>query len=149
MGVRFNFNAAPTLKDIEEELLAYEELYGTPPDYTFVDVLMQVNYAEDSEHASHARIMAYLKYLARSRRTAVVVVHHASEGKPEGRHPICPPLSAALQKVNQLPALILSVAHDQSNFYIAPVKNRGGADDRTGWTYLTFKWQPEYGRVAE
>ena len=148
--IRWCFDSAPTLKDLEEELEAFRELYGAYPACTIVDILMLVNYAEDSEHATASRVMAFLKHLARSCGTAMVVVHHCSEADAQGRSmAVCPPLSAVQQKVNQFPALVLTVANEAEKFFIAPVKSRGSLSEPSGRTALAFQWEPTIARISE
>jgi hypothetical protein len=135
--VRWCFNASPSLPEIETELEAFNELYGDYPALTVVDVLMKVNYVEESEHSTLARIVSYLDRVARQTRTSVLLLHHTSETTPGNP---CQPRSSVLQKVNQLPSLILTVATDgNQGFYVSPVKNRDGRQDATGMTYFRFK----------
>ncbi len=148
--IRWSFEDSPSLEDLSEEMEAFRELYGQYPALVFVDILMLVNYAEDSEHGSASRIMAFLKHLARDCGSAVVVVHHCSEGEPQTRNsPVCPPLRSVMQKVNQFPALVLTVASDDTHFYVAPVKSRHSASEPTGKTALTLAWEPQYARITE
>lgn len=133
--IRWCFDPSPTLEDIETEVDAFEELYGSFPQLIVVDVLMQVNYAEDSEHASQGRVIQYLNSLARRTKAAVIVVHHTTEGV-EGTP--CQPRSAILNKISQLPAVILTVASHGETFYFAPVKNRDGRDDASGGTVFAM-----------
>lgn len=127
--IQWCFDPSPTLQDIETEVEAFEELYGEYPKLIVVDVLMQVNYAEDNEHSSQGRVIQYLNSLARRTGAAVIVVHHTTEGV-EGTP--CQPRSAILNKISQLPAVILTVASHGETFYFAPVKNRDGRDDASG-----------------
>lgn len=124
--IRWSFHSSPSLPYIEEEMASFEELYGEPPHLVVVDVLMGVDYAEDSEHASLARIMAYLKFLARDSGACFLVVHHTSEKVRPSSGNICQPRWAILQMVNQFPILILTVAFQNGRFYLSPVKNRNG-----------------------
>lgn len=133
--IRWSFHSSPNLADIEEEMHAFEEMYGEYPALVVVDILLKVDYAEDSEHASLSRIMSYLDFLARDSGACFIVVHHTTEAE---RGNPCQSRAAVLQKVNQLPVLILTVAHKNGRFYVAPVKNRYGPDDHTGNTALEF-----------
>lgn len=139
--VKWSFNPNPSLPEIEEELEAFNEIFGSPPALLVVDVLMKVNYAEDSEHGTALRIVDYLAGLARDFSTCVILVHHCSEaikGNP------VPPREAIQQKVSQLPALILNVAPEpwSDNLAVCAVKNRHGEQDPSGKNYFTLKSNP-------
>ena len=127
--IRWCFDPSPTLGDIEIEVKAFEELYGCFPSLIVVDVLMQVNYASESEHTSQGEVIQFLNSLARQTGAAVIVVHHTTEGV-EGTP--CQPRSAILNKITQLPAVVLTVASHGDSFYFCPVKNRDGRDDASG-----------------
>lgn len=139
--IKWNFNPNPTLPEIEEEVQAFNEIYGRPPVLVVVDVLMKVNYVEDSDHGSYSRIVEYLASIARDYSTCVILVHHASEAVPG--NPV-PPRSAIMQKVSQLPSLILNVAPMpwSGDLAICAVKNRHGKQDPSGKDYFTLKANP-------
>lgn len=139
--IKWNFDPNPTLPEVEEELQAFNEVFGTPPVLVVVDVLMKMNYVDDNEHSTAFRITDYLASVARDYSACVILVHHASEavqGNP------VPPRSAILQKVSQLPSLILNVAPEPwtGNLAICPVKNRHSWQDPTGKNYFTLKADP-------
>lgn len=139
--IKWNFSPNPTLPEVEEELHAFNELFGTPPVLVVVDVLMKMNYVEDSEHSTAIRITDYLAGVAREYSACVLLVHHASEavqGNP------VPPRSAVLQKVSQFPSLILNVAPLPwtGDLAICAVKNRHGKQDPSGKDYFTLKANP-------
>lgn len=139
--IKWNFSPNPTLPEVEEDLLAFNEVYGTPPVLVVVDVLMKMNYVEDNDHGSYSRICDYLASVARDYSSCVILVHHASEAVPG--NPV-PPRSAIMQKVSQLPSLILNVAPLPwtGDLAICPVKNRHGKQDPSGKNYFTLKADP-------
>jgi hypothetical protein len=146
--IKWNFNPNPTLPEVEEELDAFNEVFGLPPVLVVVDVLMKMNYMEDSEHSTAMRIVDYLAGIARDYSACVILVHHASEGVPG--NPV-PPRSAILQKVSQLPSLILNVAPDPwtKNLCVCAVKNRHGRQDPSGREYITLKAYPDQCRFED
>ena len=139
--IKWNFSPNPTLPEIEEELQAFNEMYGSPPHLVVVDVLMKVNYMEDSEHASFSRVCDFLQSVARDYSACVTLVHHMSESV--AGNPV-PPRSALQQKVSQLPALILGMAPVpwSGDLAISVLKNRNGQQDLTGKNYFTLKANP-------
>jgi hypothetical protein len=129
--IKWSFSPNPTLPDVEAEILAFQEVYGAPPVLVVVDVLMKMNYQEESDHGTAIRIVDYLGTIARDHSACVLLVHHASEayqGNP------CVPRAAILQKVSQFPVTILTVAPMPFTGHLAvcAVKNRHGRQDPTG-----------------
>lgn len=137
--VRWSFNPSPTLEDIQLEVEAFAEIYGEYPHLIVIDVLVNVSYYADTDHGSVGEILKYLHGMARETRAAVIVVHHCTEAV--GGHP-CPPRSAIMQKRNELPVLILSVAVQGEIFHVAPLKNRWGPQDPSGKTAIGMHVDP-------
>jgi len=139
--VVWSFDSSPTLQDIDEEVQAFEELWGCPPVCIIVDNLMDVATDGGEEFASMRAIMKELKYLARATNAAVIVLHHTSEAV-EGRP--CQPRSAIQGKVSQLPALICTLGVVGTSMAIAPVKNRYGRADAHANLMTWVAFNPEY-----
>lgn len=143
--VRWNFSSSPTLEEIEEELMAFEELWGEFPHLMVVDILLKVDYAEEGG-GGYESIVRYLDRLARETNSCIIIACHTSEnvkGEPTQ------PLSAFLEKIGKMPILALTTACDESGFYLAPVKNRDGWADHTGLSYFTFWVTPEFATIEE
>lgn len=137
----WSFDSSPTLQDIDEEVQAFEELWGCPPTAIFIDNLMDIATDGGEEFASMRAIMKELKYLARATNAAIVILHHTSEavdGKP------CQPRSALQGKVAQLPALICTLGVVGTSMAVAPVKNRYGRADANGQYLAWLAFNPEY-----
>ncbi len=127
---RLDFNPNPSLEDIEQTLLAYDEVYGRFPGLIVVDNLLNIVADQaDGEKKAYMEIQKVLKYLCRETGAAIFLLHHCSEG--DGG-PYWPPKRKAIQqKVNELPELELTVAYNplQNQFGVAAVKNRNGKAD--------------------
>lgn len=125
--IRWCFDSAPNLRSIDDELTAYEELYGDTPDLVVIDNLTDVVGDQGGDEWGGMRsLMKDFKHLARQHDTAVLVLHHTSEGYqlPEG---FCPPMRALQGKVAQTPALVLTLAQGQPGvLLVCPVKSRYG-----------------------
>jgi hypothetical protein len=137
----WSFESSPSLQDIDEEVLAFEEQWGCPPVAIFVDNLMDIATDGGEEFASMRAIMKELKYLARATNAAVIILHHTSEavmGNP------CQPRSALQGKVAQLPALICTLGVIGTSMAIAPVKNRYGRADANANLVCWLSFNPEY-----
>ena len=139
----WSFEPSPTLKDLDEEVSAFETMWGRSPTLIVVDNLMDIAIDGHEEFAGMRAVMKELKYLARDTNAAVLVLHHTQEGA-QG-YP-CQPRSALQGKVAQIPAMVLTIGqmiHGIDTYLcVAPVKNRYGKADPTGATYLTLSFDP-------
>lgn len=133
--VRFCYDTAPSLHDIEMELKAYIEIYGDTPNIIVFDNLMNIQPEHADEWRGLKEIMENLRQLARITNACVIVLHHTSESEGDPSRP--QPRKAVIGKVNQAPELILTVAHDPNtgDYRIAPVKNRSGKADPSGTNF--------------
>lgn len=130
--IRFVYDPTPTLDTINDELDAWEEVYGTGamPDIIVVDNLINVVCeTTDNEWQGLRHLMSALHDIARTTGSAVLILHHTSEG--EGNATECQPRKALMGKVAQLPEVILTIALDPETeqFKVAAVKNRSGKAD--------------------
>ena len=139
----WSFEPSPTLKDLDDEVSAFETMWGRSPTLIVVDNLMDIAIDGHEEFAGMRQVMKELKFLARDTNAAVLVLHHTQEsalGYP------CQPRSALQGKVAQIPAMVLTVGQmlqgADSYLCVAPVKNRYGKADPTGATYLTLSFDP-------
>ena len=142
----WSFDSAPTLNDIYDEVFAFTEVWGDSPAMIVVDNLMDVTLDSGDEFASMRTIMKELKFMSRDTNAAIIVLHHTSEafnGDP------CPPLRSVQGKVNQLPALILTVGQSGSLLGVASVKNRYGRADSSGGSPMFLQFNPEYMYIAD
>ena len=143
----WSFESSPTLDDLDQEVSAFEELWGCSPTLIVIDNLMDIANDGGEEFANMRSTLKELKYLARDTNAAVVVLHHTKEsytGTP------CQPRSALQGMVAQLPALICTVGTDAPGFIaIAPVKNRYGKADPSGNTAYWLNFNPEYMDVSD
>jgi len=143
----WSFESAPSLTDIDQEVTAFEELWGCPPALICVDNLMDVSNDSGEEFSSMRSTMKELKFLARDTNAAILVLHHTKEsytGNP------CQPRSSLQGMVAQLPALICTVASNTEGYLaVAPVKNRYGKADASGETHYWLHFNPEVMSVTD
>ena len=141
----WSFESSPTLKDLDEEVSAFETMWGRSPSMIVVDNLMDVAMDGHDEFGGMRQAMKELKYLARETNACVLVLHHTKEGF--SGYP-CQPRSSLQGMVNQVPAMVLTVGQkilpNGLDFYmcVAPVKNRYGKADQTGNTYVELSFDP-------
>lgn len=142
----WSFESSPTLKDLDEEVAAFETIWGRSPTLIVVDNLMDVAMDGHEEFAGMRQAMKELKFLARDTNACVLVLHHTKEGY--AGYP-CQPRSALQGMVSQIPAMVLTVGQKVLptglDYYlcVAPVKNRYGKADQTGETYVELSFDPE------
>jgi predicted ATP-dependent serine protease len=143
----WSFESAPTLSDLDQEVEAFEELWGCAPTLIVIDNLMDISNDGGEEFAAMRSTIKELKYLARDTNAAVLLLHHTKEsyvGSP------CQPRSALQGMVAQLPALICTVGSDAPGFIaVAPVKNRYGKADPSGATAFWLQFNPEMMDVSD
>lgn len=129
--------------NINEEVQAFVELWGSFPDFVIVDNLTDVEGQSEDEGGSLRRSMKALVQLARATDSATLVLHHTSEDERIKEDP-CPPRRAIMFKVSAKPALILTVADKGVRRPVACVKDRySGKADKSGTTAQWFRLDPE------
>lgn len=140
--IRWSFDSAPSVRAIEDELAAHEELMGQSPDLVVIDNLMDCVGGEGDEWGGLRSLMKDFKYLAREHDTAFLVLHHTSEAYNLQPGTV-PPLRSLQGKVGQTAALVLTVNNSQPGFMnVGAVKNRYGPADPGGHTPKALYYNP-------
>lgn len=129
----WSFEDDLSYENIDDEVQAFIELWGTTPDFIVVDNLTDVEGQSEDEGATQRRAMKALVQLARATDSAVIVLHHTSEDDRFKELP-CPPRRAIMFKVSAKPSLILTIADHGPRRPIATVKDRYGKSDKSGTT---------------
>lgn len=141
----WSFEPSPSLKDLDEEVSAFETMWGRSPTLIVVDNLMDIAMDGHEEFSGMRAAMKELKYLARDTNACVLVLHHTKESFEANP---CQPRSSLQGMVNQIPAMVLTVGQNFDGYTnalcVAPVKNRYGKADHTGKTYVSLEFDPEY-----
>jgi hypothetical protein len=137
--IMWEFDSSPTLKDIEDAVLAVRERRGEDVRLIVLDNVVDVAMESQDEFGGLRTLMKELKWWARETEAAVVVCHHTSEGV-QGNP--CPPQKALHGKVAQTPSLILTVHSQPGLMGVCAVKNRYGTADATGGTPTWLAYDP-------
>ena len=137
--ITWEFDSAPTLKDIEDAVLAARERRGEDVRLIVLDNAVDVTMDSQDEWGGLRTLMKELKWWARETGAAVVVCHHTSEGV-QGNP--CPPQKALHGKVAQTPSLILTVHSQPGLMGVCAVKNRYGPADASGGTPVWLTYEP-------
>lgn len=144
--VRFEFDSAPSIETIWDRGQAFQEVFGEYPPLTVVDIMMNVEDGRPKDGQNYWGMMPMLKEIAVEQNTALLAVHHTSEGyKSEP----CPPRAAIMGKANQLPELIITQNMIGGNMFYAVVKNRNGPSDETGQTYFSLPVNPAVCQIED
>lgn len=146
--IAWNFDSSPSVEKIERECEAHVELYSRPPDLLIIDNLMDV-YTDGDEWGGKKDFLLDMKAVSRDYNAAVLVLHHASRSQfvPHGE---VPPAGALMGKIDQTPALVLSIAADDAGFLgVSPVKNRYGGSDQYGKNPTWLRYSPERMFIGE
>ena len=104
--IYWSFESSPTLKDLDEEVSAFETIWGRSPTLIVVDNLMDIAMDGHEEFAGMRAAVKELKYLARDTGACVLVLHHTKESYDSLP---CQPRSALQGMVSQIPAMVLTV----------------------------------------
>lgn len=150
--IRWCFDPAPSMQDIEEEIEVYREIMGDDPQLVVIDNAVDVTHETGDEFSSLRSLMREVKWWARDTDAAFLILHHTSEatsGNP------CPPRHSIHGKVAQVPALILTLANIHDGVMaVAPVKNRYARAVADGSYYVRLSYEPgpmhvsDYGKAA-
>ena len=128
-----------SLTDIDNEVMAWQEVWGEPPALLIVDNLIDISTLDGDEWASSRKTLRELKMLAKELGMCVLVLHHVSESyetKREG----APASRDILGKDNRLAALVLTMNIAGGIAGVAVVKNRYGKSDPNAEDQVAFRF---------
>lgn len=145
--IRWCFDSAPTLDDIDNEVAAYAEVWGADPELIVIDNLIDVSDGDD-EWGAIRRTQKELKFLARETGAAVFVLHHVTEAYrvDEGT---APSRASILGKDTRLPALVMTITNEDGYMGVAVVKNRYGRCDPSGRSPQWFTFDGSRMQIQE
>lgn len=154
--LRIDYEASPTIDDIEMLIESYWELYGEYPAIIVVDNITNVDTQmpqdQDNYSSSLEGLMDYLHGVARETAACVIGLHHVTGDYNNGDKPI--PLNGVKGQITRVPEMVLTL-HKQSNpdgtatLCVSPVKNRGGQPDATGQTYARLEFLGDYMSIKD
>lgn len=144
-NVKFVYEDSPSYLDVELEVAAYAEIFGTFPEVIVIDNFMNLVGEDENEWAGMRTSARVVHKLTRITKAAVFVLHHMSDDRNDPTTPA--PRSKLQGKVGQLPKAIWSLALAGDELRVAPAKNRWGPADASGQTYVTLYVDPSRNRV--
>lgn len=135
--IRFEYEASPTLDEVEELLEAYFEVYNVYPALVIVDNVTNVLAGDDDNpYAGLEALMEYLHKLARDTGACVIGLHHVTGGYNDANKPI--PLSGVKGQIARVPEMVITMYRNSTGIgadtlHVSAVKNRAAKADPTGW----------------
>lgn len=146
LPIRFNYNASPSLDQIENSMEAYGELYEDYPALVVIDNITNVRAggANDEDPFSGLEsLMEYLHDMARRTGACVIGLHHVTGPYNDADKPI--PLSGVKGQISRIPELILTLHRVSEEFggdslRVSTVKNRAGRADPSGMDYAELEF---------
>ena len=147
-GLRWAFDVE-SLKDVDLEVLSYQEVFGEPPALLILDNLIDIQGGDGDEWSSSRNTLRDLKLLARELSSAVLILHHVGEGY--ATKSVGAPASAdILGKDNRLASVVLTMAVDGGSIAaMAAVKNRYGPSDPKADDPISFHFDKARMRFTE
>lgn len=139
-GIFFCFDPAPTVRDLDLEIQAYEEVFGENHlQLVVVDNLLNFMSGDAGDFAGLIDVLAALHSLARSKDIAVMVLHHVNVRDGQHAHEYPHPANAIRGRVSQYPEMILSLASlpAENQLRVACVKHRHATPSPSGEDYVT------------
>jgi replicative DNA helicase len=153
--VRFDFTSQPGVDDLEECVNAFALAYGEYPHLIVVDNLVNVDPTDlgEGHRSSITAIIQYLKSMAQSTNSAIVMLHHLTGAYDNGNEPA--PLDSLIDKVSKFPEAVLTlhrsgvIGGTPSQMGVCIVKNRDGRSDAAGGLIVYLDYAPDYARLED
>ena len=152
LPLRFNFEASPSLKDIERTVYGYEELFGEFPHLIFIDNITNVRSGiqdnDDDPFSGLEGLLDYLHTMARTTQACVIGMHHVNGPYNDGDKPI--PLSGVKGQIGRVPEMILTIFKSgPGRIGVSVVKNRGSFADASGETFAELVFDGDTMTIAD
>lgn len=148
--IRWDFNAGPSLDDIQESLNAYGFLHGEYPELVIVDNLMNVVVDDSGEggRVNKENVLMFLAELARERGCCIVVLHHVVGQYGDGATVI--PLSGLMEKPDKSAEMVLTIYRvDERTLGVCIVKNRSGMANAAGGLVVELDLDFEHMKITD
>ena len=143
--IRFNYNASPSLRQIEDSMQAYFQLAGDYPALVVIDNITNVRGTGEGDDPFDGleSLMDYLHTMARNTGACVVGLHHVQGQYNDGDKPI--PLSGIKNQIGRVPEMVLTLHRVRDEFgpevlNVSTVKNRAGRQDPTGHSFVSLEF---------
>jgi len=148
--IQFVYESSLSQDDVDDELMAYAQVYGAWPEIIVVDNLANIDAGGDDRWGGLESVCDYLHDVARKTGALIVALHHVTGEHENGDSPV--PLSGLRGKISKVPEQVLTLwrAGDDTwpKMGVAIVKNRGGNASAAGHYNTLLSWDLERGILA-
>jgi hypothetical protein len=134
------FDKRPDALVLEENIEAFTERWGCPPEYIVVDNVMNLLPQALDEWSGLREMSHVLDYFASELGAAVHGLHHINLGGQKLDMPA--PLGGVKGQIVELQSLILSWAKVENEMRYTAVKNRDGPEDPMARSYRALALEP-------
>ncbi|AOT25422.1 DnaB-like replicative helicase [Mycobacterium phage BabyRay] len=152
--IRFNYNASPSLDQIEDSMKAYCQGYGDYPDLVVVDNITNIRLGTDDDDpfSGLESLMDYLHDMARRTSACVIGLHHVTGSYNDADKPI--PLSGVKGQITRVPELVLTLHRVTEEFgsdslNVSTVKNRAGRMDPSGMDFVSLAFDGDTMQIKD
>lgn len=153
--IRFNYNASPSLDQIQNSMAAYFQGYGDYPDLVVVDNITNIRAGGENEEDPFSGLeglMDYLHTMARNTGACVIGLHHVTGSYNDADKPI--PLSGVKGQITRVPELVLTLHRTAEEFgpetlKVSTVKNRAGRMDASGLDYVELEFNGDNMQITD
>lgn len=155
--MRLNYDASPSLEDIELWMESYYAVYEDYPAIVVIDNVTNVRGGaggEDDPFSGLESLMDYLHSMARDTEACVIGLHHVTSGYNDADKAI--PLSGVKGQITRVPEMVLTL-HKKSADYddepdtlrVSTVKNRGGKADPSGLDFAELDFVGDHMKITD
>ncbi|ASZ75498.1 DnaB-like replicative helicase [Mycobacterium phage Kimona] len=153
--IRFNYNASPSLDEIQDSMKAYAQGYGDYPDLVVVDNITNIRAGGENDEDPFSGLeglMDYLHTMARNTSACVIGLHHVTGGYNDADKPI--PLSGVKGQITRVPELVLTLHRVSEEFgpsqlNVSTVKNRAGRMDPSGMDFVSLQFDGDTMQITD
>lgn len=143
--LRFVYDPQPSLKALDDNIRAFDQLYGEPPAILVVDNVTNVDQGEDEDLN---RLLQYLHDLGRETEAAVFALHHVTGPYNDGDKPV--PRTGVKDQVGRIPEVILTLfTPGPRQLGVCKVKVRNGPSDPMAQNPLILRFDTDTMRISD
>lgn len=156
LPIRLNYSASPSIDQIKDSMMAYDEVYGDFPALVVIDNVTNVRSGsvanEEDPFGGLEVLMEYLHDMARQTGACVVGLHHVTGPHNDGSKPI--PLSGIKGQIGRVPEVVLTLHRPSVEVGLAPlnvstVKNRSGKANPSGYDFVSLRFDGERMAISD
>lgn len=149
--LRLDYEAAPSIDHMEQQLESYWELFGEYPAIIVVDNVTNVDKMSPTDgdpFSGLEGLMDYLHTMARNTGACVFALHHVNGEYSNGDKPI--PLNGIKGQIHRVPEMVLTIWKPEPGVLgVSKVKLRGGEADQSGETWVPLRFEGKMMQITD